>query len=131
MGSYGIGPARILASAVEQFSDDRGIVWPQAIAPFDVWIVPIGDEAKEAASALEAELAGVGLEVMVDDRDISPGIRFADADLVGVPLRITIGKKLAEGLIELKHRGTGEQETLTPAEAPAKLRALVDAAVFR
>jgi prolyl-tRNA synthetase len=68
---------------------------------------------------------------MVDDRDISPGIRFADADLVGVPLRITIGKKLAEGLIELKHRGSGEGETMTPAEAPARLRALVDAAVVR
>ena len=104
MGSYGIGPARILASAVEQFSDERGIVWPQAIAPFDVWVVPIGDEAKEAATALEAELRRLGLEVMVDDRDLSPGVRFADADLVGVPLRITIGKKLAEGLIELKHR---------------------------
>ena len=131
MGSYGIGPARILASAVEQFSDERGIVWPQAIAPFDVWVVPIGDEAKEAATALEADLRGVGLEVMVDDRDLSPGVRFADADLVGVPLRITIGKKLAEGLIELKHRGSGEQETMTPAEAPARLRAVVDAAVVR
>jgi len=69
--------------------------------------------------------------VMVDDRDLSPGIRFADADLVGVPLRITIGKKLAEGVIELKHRGSGEQETVSPAGAPARLRELVDAAVWR
>jgi prolyl-tRNA synthetase len=106
-------------------------VWPQAIAPFDVWVVPIGDEAKEAATALEADLRGVGLEVMVDDRDLSPGVRFADADLVGVPLRITIGKKLAEGLIELKHRGSGEQETMTPADAPTRLRELVDGAVWR
>ena len=68
---------------------------------------------------------------MVDDRDLSPGVRFADAELIGVPLRITIGKKLAEGLIELKHRATGEQETMTPAEAPARLRQLVDEAVGR
>ena len=131
MGSYGIGPARILASAVEQFSDDRGIVWPSAIAPFDVWVVPIGDEAKAAATSLATCLEAVGLDVMVDDRDLSPGVRFADAELVGVPLRITIGKKLAEGLIELKHRATGEQETMTPAEAPARLRQLVDEAVAR
>ncbi len=131
MGSYGIGPARILASAVEQFADDRGIVWPAAIAPFDVWVVPIGDEAKEAATSLMTCLEAVGLDVMVDDRELSPGVRFADADLVGVPLRITIGKKLAEGLIELKHRGTGEQETMTPADAPARLRQLVDEAVGR
>jgi prolyl-tRNA synthetase len=131
MGSYGIGPARILASAVEQFSDDRGIVWPQAIAPFDVWVVPIGDDAKAAADSLEICLKAVGLDVMVDDRDLSPGVRFADAELIGVPLRITIGKKLAEGLIELKHRATGEQETMTPAEAPARLRQLVDEAVGR
>ncbi len=131
MGSYGIGPARILASAVEQFADDKGIVWPAALAPFDVWVVPIGDDAKVAADSLEKCLAAVGLDVMVDDRDLSPGVRFADAELVGVPLRITIGKKLAEGLIELKHRATGEQETMTPAEAPARLRQLVDEAVWR
>jgi prolyl-tRNA synthetase len=131
MGSYGIGPARILASAVEQFSDHRGIVWPQAIAPFDVWVVPIGDEAKAAATELQTCLKAVGLDVMIDDRDLSPGVRFADADLVGVPLRITIGKKLAEGLIELKHRGSGEGETMTPAEAPARLRQLVDEALGR
>ena len=73
MGSYGIGPARILASAVEQFSDDRGIVWPQAISPFDVWVVPIGDEAKAAADSLETCLEAVGLDVMVDDRDLVAG----------------------------------------------------------
>ncbi len=130
MGSYGIGPARILASAVEQFADDRGIVWPQALAPFDVWIVPIGDDARAAADDLERALTAVGLDVMVDDRDLSPGVRFADAELVGVPLRLTIGKKLAtDGVIELKHRATGEGETLTLAAAPAHLRALVDQAM--
>ncbi len=129
MGSYGIGPARILASAVEQFSDENGIVWPQAIAPYDVWIVPIGDDAIAPSDELDASLATLGVEVFVDDRKLSPGVRFKDADLVGVPLRITIGKRLeTDGTIELKHRASGETEVLTPAEAPARLAALVAAA---
>jgi prolyl-tRNA synthetase len=129
MGSYGIGPARILASAVEQFSDDNGIVWPQSIAPYDVWVVPIGDEAIRPADELDAALAALGVETFVDDRKLSPGVRFKDADLVGVPLRITIGKRLqTDGTIELKHRASGETEVLTPAEAPARLAALVTAA---
>jgi prolyl-tRNA synthetase len=117
MGSYGIGPARILAAAVEQFADDQGIVWPPAIAPYDVWIVPIGPDALEAAGRLEADLEGRGLDVMVDDRDVSPGIRFADADLIGVPLRVTVGKKLADGVVELRRRSTGEVVELPVTEA--------------
>jgi prolyl-tRNA synthetase len=132
MGSYGIGPARVLASAVEQFADDKGLVWPQAIAPFDVWIVPIGEEAVVAADALDVELARRGLDVFIDDRSLSAGVRFADADLVGVPIRLTVGKKLVtDGVIELKHRATGESETLTPAEAPDRIAEIVAASVWR
>jgi prolyl-tRNA synthetase len=125
MGSYGIGPARIIAAAVEQNADDRGIVWPQALAPFDVWIVPIGDEALEAAGRLEADLEARGIDVMVDDRDQSPGVRFADADLIGVPLRVTIGKRLADGVLELRHRATGEVVDLPVAEAADRLATAV------
>ncbi len=128
MGSYGIGPARVLAAAVEQHSDDRGIVWPQAIAPFDVWIVPIGDDALAAAVVLETDLQARGHSVMVDDRELSPGVRFADADLIGVPLRVTIGKKLADGIVELRHRATGEVVELPVAGAADSLdKAIVDA----
>jgi prolyl-tRNA synthetase len=125
MGSYGIGPARILAAAVEQNADDRGIVWPQALAPFDVWIVPIGDEALAAAAGLEADLEARGVDVMVDDRDLSPGVRFADADLIGVPLRVTIGKRLADGVLELRHRATGEVVDVPVAEASDRLATIV------
>ena len=132
MGSYGIGPARILASAVEQFADDRGIVWPQAIAPFDVWITPIGEDAIAAAATLEADLEERGLAVMVDDRALSAGIRFADADLIGVPLRVTIGNKLqTDGVIELKQRATGEGELLALHGAADRLVELVAGAVWR
>jgi prolyl-tRNA synthetase len=108
MGSYGIGPARILAAAVEQFADDDGIVWPQTLAPYDVWITPIGDDALAAADALDAQLSSAGIDVLVDDRPLSAGVRFADADLIGVPIRVTIGKKLAaNGVIEVRDRKTG------------------------
>jgi prolyl-tRNA synthetase len=129
MGSYGIGPARILAAAIEQRADDRGLVWPRAIAPYDVWITPIGDDAVAAAATLEDELRAAGLEALVDDRPLSPGVRFADADLIGVPLRVTIGRKLAsDGVLELKVRGTDVTETAAPAEAAARLAALAEEA---
>jgi prolyl-tRNA synthetase len=128
MGCYGVGPARILAAAVEQNADERGIVWPQAIAPFDVWVVPIGEDALAAAAVLEADLQARGHAVMVDDRDLSPGVRFADADLIGVPLRVTIGKKLVDGVVELRHRATGEVVELPVADAADSLdKAIVDA----
>ncbi len=85
MGSYGIGPARIAAAAIEQSNDEHGCIWPAPIAPFDVWLVAIGDEAPAHADRLAAELGALGLTSMVDDREGSPGSRFADADLIGVP----------------------------------------------
>jgi prolyl-tRNA synthetase len=108
MGSYGIGPARIAAAAVEQFADEKGIAWPRARAPWDVEIVVLGKAGSDelaAAEALYEELKGLGLEVLLDDRDLGPGAKFADAELLGCPLRLTIGRRsLKDGRIEVQRR---------------------------
>lgn len=109
MGSYGIGPARVAAAAVEQLSDDAGIVWPRSIAPFDVHLVTLGKDPdgpeRAAADALYNELLAAGVEVVYDDRDGGPGAKFADAELLGCPLRLTIGKRSVEsGEIEFQIR---------------------------
>jgi prolyl-tRNA synthetase len=108
MGSYGIGPARIAAAAVEQFADDRGISWPRALAPWDVELVVLGKPGtpeREAAESLYEELRGAGLDVLFDDREAGPGEKFADAELLGCPLRLTIGKRsLESGTIEAQAR---------------------------
>ena len=99
MGSYGIGPARIVAAAIEQFHDEQGISWPRALAPFDVELVTLGKEGEEArtvADRLYEELRAEGLDVLYDDRDGSAGEKFADAELLGCPLRLTIGKRGVE-----------------------------------
>ncbi len=107
MGCYGIGIGRIVASAIERCHDENGIIWPAAIAPYDVVITPIKyeGEMRAAAERLEAELTAAGLEALVDDRDERPGVKFKDADLIGVPIRLTIGEKgLAEGAVEFSRR---------------------------
>jgi len=122
MGSYGIGPARIVAAAVEQFADDAGISWPRALAPWDVELVTLGkpgEEAREIADRLYEELKAEGLDVLYDDRDASPGEKFADAELLGVPLRLTIGKKSVEaGEVEAQIRRGREKRSL-PLEGAA------------
>jgi prolyl-tRNA synthetase len=114
MGSYGIGPARIAAAAIEQNNDDSGIVWPAGIAPWDVEIVALGkpDSAEVAqANQLAEEIESQGLSVLVDDRDASPGEKFADADLLGCPLRLTVGRKgLERGVVEGRKRAGGDEE---------------------
>ncbi|MFL5827196.1 MAG: proline--tRNA ligase [Thermoleophilaceae bacterium] len=126
MGSYGIGPARILAAAVEQFADEAGISWPRALAPFDVHLVTLGkpgEEAREVAERLYGELRDEGLDVIYDDRDASPGEKFADAELLGVPLRLTVGKKgLEAGEVEVQIRRGREKRSL-PLEGAAKAAA--------
>jgi prolyl-tRNA synthetase len=113
MGSYGIGPARVMAAIVEQHGEEKtGIAWPVAVAPYDVWIVPIGEPQLAFAGELEAELESRGLRVCVDDRELSPGVRFKDADLIGAPLRITLGRGFADGEVELRRRARGETTTL-------------------
>jgi prolyl-tRNA synthetase len=128
MGSYGIGPARIVAAAIEQFADEQGISWPRAVAPFDVELVTLGkpgEEARGVSDRLYDELRELGLDVLYDDRDASPGEKFADAELLGCPLRVTIGKKSVEaGEIEVQVRRGQEKGSLPldgAAEAAAEL----------
>jgi prolyl-tRNA synthetase len=128
MGSYGIGPARIVAAAIEQFADEQGISWPRAVAPFDVELVTLGkpgEEARTLSDRLYDELRELGLDVLYDDRDASPGEKFADAELLGCPLRVTIGKKSVEaGEIEVQVRRGQEKGSLPldgAAEAAAEL----------
>jgi prolyl-tRNA synthetase len=129
MGSYGIGPARIAAAAIEQGHDADGIVWPEAIAPFQVHLLVVNVKEQPLAAmaeALYAELGAAGVEVLYDDRDERPGVKFKDADLLGMPLRLTVGARARkEGLVEIRRRRTGEVETATPSEIVARVRALL------
>ncbi len=122
MGSYGIGPARIVAAAIEQFHDDRGIAWPRSIAPFDVELVTLGkpgEEARMVADRIYDELREAGLDTLYDDREASPGEKFADAELLGCPLRITIGRKSLEaGEAEVQVR-RGQGKHALPLEGAA------------
>ena len=120
VGGDVFGISRTVAAAIEQHHDDDGIVWPESISPMDVAILPVNvndSGAMEAADALEKELESRGIDVLVDDRDQSPGVKFKDADLVGIPLRVTIGKKLKEGKVELFRRSTREIEEVSRADA--------------
>jgi prolyl-tRNA synthetase len=132
MASYGIGPARVAAAAVEQHADEQGIAWPRAIAPYDVEIVPLGKEGgaeREAAQRLYEELSGSGLSVLLDDRDAGPGEKFADAELLGCPLRLTVGRRsLESGTAEAQaRRGRAELEAVPLDDAREAVRARWDA----
>jgi prolyl-tRNA synthetase len=125
MGSYGIGPARIAAAAVEQFADDKGISWPRPLAPWDVEIVALGKAGSEelaAAEGLYRELRAIGLDVLLDDRDVGPGVKFADAELLGCPLRLTVGRRsLQDGRAEAqRRRGLRDIEGGIPLEGAAE-----------
>lgn len=111
MGCYGIGVSRLLSAIVEQHSDENGIVWPRSIAPFDVHVIPVNvkkEEQVELSENVTELLENAGYKVLVDDRKERPGVKFADSDLIGIPARITVGKKAAEGIVEIKLRRTGE-----------------------
>jgi prolyl-tRNA synthetase len=129
MGSYGIGPARIAAAAIEQGADDRGIVWPPPLAPWQVHLVSLakaGEEERAAADALYEELRGGGVEVLYDDRDAGTGEKLTDAELLGCPLRIVVGRRgLAEGAVEASERASGAEHKLPVEEAAARARALL------
>jgi prolyl-tRNA synthetase len=126
MGSYGIGPARIMAAAVEQRHDQDGIVWPWAIAPFHVHLVPVA--VKDAAQLAAAEeiyrgLRAAGFDVLMDDREERAGVKFKDADLLGIPIRVTVGNALTkEGVVELRQRGTRTDRRVPKAEVVATVR---------
>jgi prolyl-tRNA synthetase len=129
MGSYGIGPARIVAAAVEQGADEKGIVWPRSLAPWQVELVGLGkagDEVSQAADALYEELTAAGLEVLFDDRDAGPGEKLTDAELLGCPLRVVVGKRaLAEGEVEAQERASGTDHRLPLADAVERVRTLL------
>jgi prolyl-tRNA synthetase len=121
LGSYGIGITRVMGVIVEKFGDDKGLVWPESIAPYKVYLVSIGDVATQA-DALYDELTSKGIEVLYDDRDERAGAKFADAELLGIPFRVTISERLiADQKFEFTPRKTGESEVLTGDELLAKL----------
>jgi prolyl-tRNA synthetase len=116
MGSYGIGPGRVMAAAIEQHHDENGIIWPRALAPYDAHVVVLPGAEAVAAQAAEA-LSAAGYDVLLDDRDARAGEKFADADLIGCPVRITAGKKsLEDGKVDVKDRATGEESRLDVAD---------------
>jgi prolyl-tRNA synthetase len=129
MGSYGIGPARIAAAAVEQNNDKDGIIWPKSIAPFDVELLPLNmndPKTVETAEGLYSGLKEGGLDVLMDDRDERAGVKFKDADLIGIPVQVIIGEKnLREGLVEIKDRKTKESIKVKVDEAIAKVKAVL------
>ncbi len=119
MGSYGIGPGRILASIVEQNNDEAGIIFPIEVAPYEVAIIPVNskDELQnEIANKMYDELKTAGVDVLLDNRDERPGVKFKDMDLIGIPLKIVVGKKASENIVETKIRRTNEQKDITTSE---------------
>jgi prolyl-tRNA synthetase len=120
MGCYGIGIGRTVAAAIEQNHDEQGIVWPPPLAPYQVIITPVNVKDEKLASAAEElyqDLLNRGVEAILDDRDERAGVKFMDADLIGLPLRVTIGpKRLAEGKIEIRERISGEVRILSLSE---------------
>ena len=130
MGCYGIGATRVVAAAIEQNYDERGIIFPKAIAPFDVAIVPIGygksAQVREAADRLHDALTAAGIDVILDNRDERPGVMFADMELIGVPHRVVIGDRgLKEGQIEYKGRRDTEARSLPLTDAETSLKSMI------
>ncbi|WP_339145838.1 MULTISPECIES: proline--tRNA ligase [unclassified Sutcliffiella] len=125
MGCYGIGVSRVLAAIVEQYHDENGIIWPQAVTPFEVHVIPVNMKNEAQASLAEeiyTELRNVGVSVLMDDRQERPGVKFTDSDLIGLPVRVTVGKRADEKVVEVKWRKTGDKEELTVEELLQKLR---------
>jgi prolyl-tRNA synthetase len=126
MGSYGIGVSRLMAAVIEASHDDKGIIWPEAVAPFAVGLINMradDETCTQAADTLYAQLQVAGIDVLYDDRDERGGAKFATMDLIGLPWQIVVGPKgLANGVVELKHRATGERIELAPADAVARVK---------
>ncbi len=134
MGCYGIGVSRIVAAAIEQNHDENGIIFPMPLAPMQVILLNLGlknEQITEAAEVLYAELQEKGVDVLLDDRDERPGSKFKDADLLGIPLRVTVGKRLTQdGVMELRLRKDGTVEEIEPAQMTARLVELINAAMI-
>jgi prolyl-tRNA synthetase len=129
MGSYGIGVERLLASVVERSHDEAGIIWPVALAPYQVVVTPVNvknDAMTEAAAAIHAELGARGIDVLLDDRDERAGVKFNDADLIGIPYRITVGKKVADGIVELTDRAVRQSADVALAEVARQVADMIE-----
>ncbi len=129
MGCYGIGVSRCLAAIIEQNSDENGIIWPMSVAPYHAIVVPVNvkdDTQREMAEDIYAKLSAKGIETIIDDRNERAGVKFNDAELIGIPLRITVGKKASEGIVEFKERKSGELTELTADEAIQKVSDIVN-----
>ena len=133
MGCYGIGLNRIMAAAIEAFHDDNGISWPMAIAPFQAVICALDvrvEEVTTLATKLHDELDAAGVDVLLDDRDQRPGFKFKDAELIGFPIRITVGKRgLADGIVEVQTRRNGETQRVAPERVVTTVTAMVESGV--
>ena len=126
MGCYGIGVSRILSAAIEQNHDARGIQWPVSIAPFEVAVLAV--DPSPVAETLYQALLDANIDVLLDDREERPGVKFNDADLIGYPLQIIVGRKAAEGIVEVKIRKTGERVEMAAADLPGKIARAIAAA---
>ena len=128
MGCYGIGVTRTMAAAIEQNNDENGIIWPVSIAPYIVDVIPANIKNEIQVSLAEKiynELEEEKIDTMLDDRDEKPGFKFKDADLIGFPFKIVVGKRANEGIVELKIRRTGETFELPQNEVIAKIKELM------
>ncbi len=128
MGSYGVGVSRLVAVIAEQSHDERGLIWPRNVAPADVHVVIAGKDETltQAGEDFAKQLDAKGVQVLLDDRKASPGVKFADAELVGIPTILVIGRGLKDGVVEVKDRRTGERVEVPVAEAVDHLVALVN-----
>ena len=129
MGCYGIGIERIIAAVVEQNHDEKGIIWPMNIAPYKVAIVLISDKDEkqiEVANKLYDELNNLGIDIILDDRKERPGVKFNDMDLIGIPVRITVGKKVEEDKVEFKLRNSDEVELVEIKDVVEKIKEIVN-----
>jgi prolyl-tRNA synthetase len=128
MGCYGIGVSRTLSAIIEQHNDENGIVWPESVAPFQIHVIPVNiknDSQKDLAEKLYTEFTQIGYEVLIDDRAERVGVKFADSDLIGLPVRVTVGKKADEGIVEVKIRKTGESFEVSVAELNEKMKQIL------
>jgi prolyl-tRNA synthetase len=136
MGCYGIGVSRVIAAIIEKHNDEKGIIWPKEVAPFDIEILPVpgADDNREImglTDQYDRELSGWGMDVLIDDRQESPGRKFNDADLIGIPLRVTIGRRnLAHGNVEIKIRETNETITVEKGAVTKKIMELASKTVW-
>nr|MDJ0499048.1 YbaK/EbsC family protein [Acidimicrobiia bacterium] len=130
MGSYGIGLERNLAAVVETHYDDKGIAWPVTVAPYEVvvTVLKLDDATRDAAEGIYEALRAAGIDVIIDDRDERPGVKFNDAELIGIPYRVTVGPRgLAEGIVEINQRASGVTENVAVADAVANVVARIEA----